>query len=174
MPETDINLSVNNFPEFSTAFVSEITATVEFRGDLTFVVKPQKIREMLRFLKGLQRCPFSVLMDVFAMDYLKAAEETPERYAVIYNLYSIETNCRVRLKVFLTEEKPTIDSAHDLYASANWFEREAWDLFGIVFTGHPHLQRILCHNDFVGHPLRKDYPSDGYQRLKSASSSTGL
>lgn len=174
MPETDINLSANKLPEFATAFASEIEASVEFRGDLTFVVKPAKIREMLRFLKGLQRCPFSVLMDVFAMDYLKAAEETPERYAVIYNLYAIDTNSRVRLKVFLPEVKPTIDSAHELFASANWFEREAWDLFGIEFSGHPHLERILCHNDFVGHPLRKDYPSDGYQRLKNASSSTGM
>ena len=174
MPEISTNASENNLPEFTTAFGEEILATTDFRGDLTFVVKPQKIREMLRFLKGLPRCPFSVLMDVFAMDYAKAKDETPERFAVIYNLYAIQANARVRLKVFLPEENPLIDSAHELFASANWFEREAWDLFGIEFAGHPHLQRILCHNDFVGHPLRKDYPSDGYQRLKSAAASTGI
>lgn len=174
MPEISTNASENNLPEFATAFADQILSTETFGGDLTFVVKPQKIREMLRFLKTLPRCPFALLMDVFAMDYSKAKHETPERFAVLYNLYSIQANARVRLKVFLPEENPHIDSAHDLFASANWFEREAWDLFGVVFTGHPHLQRILCHNDFEGHPLRKDYPSDGYQRLKRASISTGI
>jgi NADH:ubiquinone oxidoreductase subunit C len=76
---------------------------------------------------------------------------------------------RVQVKVYLSEDKPEVDSIHDLYKMVNWFEREAWDMFGIVFKGHPNLIRILCHNDFVGHPLRKDYPAEQYQRLKNAA-----
>ncbi len=177
MQETGTSSSASNsalLPEFATAFASEILSTEELRGDVTYVVKPQRIREMIRFLKSFERCPFNVMMDLFAMDYLKTAEEMPERFAVIYNLYSLPSNARVRLKAFVSEEKPTMESIHDLYKAANWFEREAWDLYGIDFSGHPHLQRILCHNEFVGHPLRKDYPSDQYQRLKNPTRSAGL
>ncbi len=174
MPEIGINSLENKLPEFAAAFASEILEVVEFRGDLTVVLKLSKIREAIRFLKGLQRCPFNVMMDLFAMDYSMAANETPERFAVIYNLFSLETNSRVRLKVFLPEDKPEIDSIHDIYKAANWFEREAWDLFGINFKGHPHQIRILTHHEFVGHPLRKDYPSDKYQKLKTPAPSAGL
>ncbi len=177
MQETGTSSSVSNsgmLPEFASAFASEILATEDFRGDVTYVIKPQRIREMIRFLKTLERCPFNVMMDLFAMDYLKSNTEMPERFAVIYNLYSLPSNARVRLKAYVPEAKPEIESIHDVYKAANWFEREAWDLFGITFTGHPHLQRILCHNEFVGHPLRKDYPSDQYQRLKTSIRSTGM
>ena len=114
------------------------------------------------------------MMDLFSMDYLKWEPPTPERYAIIYNLYSPPLHERLFVKVYLPETDPQVDSIHDLYKAANWFEREAWDLFGIVFRGHPNLIRILCHSDFEGHPMRKDYPSDKYQRLKSAINSTGL
>ena len=189
MQEIGTSSSASNLwllPEFATAFASEILSTEDLRGDVTYVVKPVRIREMIRFLKTLERCPFNVMMDLFAMDYLKTAEEMPERFAVIYNLYSLPltptaaagdtgpSNARVRLKAYVSEAKPEIDSIHDLYKAANWFEREAWDLYGVVFSGHPHLQRILCHNEFVGHPLRKDYPSDQYQRLKNPTRSAGL
>ena len=174
MPEIDISSLESKLPEFSAAFSSEILALEDFRGDLTVVLKSKKIREAIRFLKGLQRCPFNVMMDLFAMDYLKSATEMPERFAVIYNLFSLQTNSRVRLKVFLAEDKPEIDSIHDLYKAANWFEREAWDLFGINFKGHPHQIRILTHHEFVGHPLRKDYPADKYQKLKTPAPSAGL
>ena len=75
---------------------------------------------------------------------------------------------RVFLKAFVSDADPTIDSVSSVYAMANWFEREIWDLYGIVFEGHPHLTRILTHAEFQGHPLRKDYPAEGYQRLKEA------
>lgn len=172
MIETDTNLLESKLPGFAAEFGKEILQVEDYRGDLTVVVRPHSIRNLVKSLKETFGC--EVLMDLFAMDYLKWDPPTPERFAVIYNFYSLSKKRRVRLKAFLNEEKPEIDSIHDLYAAANWFEREAWDLFGISFNGHPHLKRILCHDDFEGHPLRKDYPSDGYQRLKSAIPAAGI
>lgn len=172
MPEIDTNLIENKLPGFWAEFSSQIGEASDYRGDLNLVIQPEAIRKALSFLKG--NLHYEVLLDVFAVDYLNYEPVTPERFAVIYNLYSVSSKHRVRLKVYLKEENPEIDSVHDLYAAANWFEREAWDLFGIVFKGHPHLVRILCHHEFEGHPLRKDYPSDGYQKLKLASPSTGI
>jgi len=170
--EIDTNLLESKLPGFSNRFGKDVLTVSDHRGDLTIEIQPSVLRDALMFLKATLR--FEILMDVFAMDYSKFDPPTRERFAVIYNLYSVSQQRRVRLKVFLNEDKPEIESVHDVYASANWFEREAWDLFGIVFKGHPHLVRILCHHDFEGHPLRKDYPSDGYQRLKSASPAAGI
>jgi len=172
VPEIDTNLIENKLPGFLKEFSTEIVSTQDYRGDLTVVLSSGAVRKAIAFLK--MHLKFEVLMDVFAMDYSKFEPGTPERFAVIYNLFSLSKKRRVRLKVFLKEENPEVDSVYDLYASANWFEREAWDLFGIQFKGHPHLTRILCHNEFEGHPLRKDYPSDGYQQLRRASPSVGL
>lgn len=172
MPEIDINLIENKLPGFSHQFKEDISEALDYRGDLTVVIKPTAVRRVLKELKNV--FGFEMLMDIFAMDYLKYEPTPPERFAVIYNLYSLSKKRRVRLKVFLREENPVVDSVHDIYSAANWFEREAWDLFGIQFSGHPHLTRILCHQDFEGHPLRKDYPSDGYQKLQTAAPSTGL
>ncbi len=137
-------------------------------------MKPEKICDIIQTLKTNPATSFEMMMDLLGMDYSKMKPEPVERYAVIYNLYSVSRGERVRVKVFLTETSPEIDSIHAIYAAANWFEREVWDLFGIVFRGHPNLTRILCHSDFEGHPLRKDYPSDGYQRLKTAVAPSGL
>ncbi|MFM8270605.1 MAG: NADH-quinone oxidoreductase subunit C [Pseudomonadota bacterium] len=172
MPEIDTNLIENKLPEFSKHFSSNILEVQDHRGDLTVVLSPSSIRQAISFLK--EKLNFEMLLDIFAMDYSKFEPAPLERFAVIYNLYSLSQKRRVRLKVFLKEENPQVDSVHDLYSSANWFEREAWDLFGINFLGHPHLTRILCHNEFEGHPLRKDYPSDGYQQLRKASTSLGI
>ena len=152
----------------------ETTSVTDFRGDLLVTVNGTKIRNIIQFLKHDSSIPFEMLVDLFAMDYLGSSPATPERFAVIYNLYSLSKGRRVYLKAFLPEAKPEIASLFDLYKAADWFEREAWDLFGIVFLNHPNLIRILCHSDFVGHPLRKDYPSDKYQRLKAAIASNGF
>ncbi len=172
MPEIDTNLLENKLPGFAAQFGKDILEVIDYRGDLTVVMNPLPIRQVLKELKI--HFSFEVLLDVFAMDYLKYEPAPQERFAVIYNLYSLSKKRRVRIKVYLKEENPVVDSVHDIYAAANWFEREAWDLFGIQFSGHPHLMRILCHQDFEGHPLRKDYPSDGYQKLQTAAPSTGL
>jgi NADH/F420H2 dehydrogenase subunit C len=155
-------------------FASEITDASDHRGDLRVDVRPSAIRDVVGFLKTDPALQFNVMMDLFAMDYLKYPVEQPERFAVIYNLYSLPKRHRVHLRVFVPEQRPEVDTIQDLYAAANWFEREAWDLFGIVFKGHPNLVRILCHTDFVGHPMRKDYPSTQYQRLKNAAPSSGF
>ena len=162
---------------------SRLTALIEMapairdvgvhREDLQITIEREKIREVLAFLKRT-RPAFPCLMDLFAVDYAKFRPAQPERFAVIYNLFSIDDKKRVFLKVWVSERMPEIDSVYDLFKAANWFEREAFDLYGIHFKGHPNLQRILCHQEFVGHPLRKDYPSDKYQRLKTAASPTGF
>ena len=172
MQETVTKLLQSKLPFFLDRFSSEIESATDFRGDLEIVVAPGKIREMVTFLKTNGEMPFEIMMDIFGVDYLKFNPETPERFAVIYNLYSLSRGRRVRLKVFLSEDKPEIDSLCDVYKMADWFERETWDMYGIVFRGHPNLVRILCHNEFVGYPLRKDYPADQYQRLKTAATSS--
>jgi len=168
----------NKFPSIADSWIekfgSSILAITDYRGDLCVQIDPKSLREMVKFLKDNSTMPFSMMMDIFGMDYLKYEPEQPERFAVIYNLYSILHHRRVFLKAYLPENNPEIDSLHDIFKMANWFEREAWDLFGIVFKGHPFLVRILCHQDFVGHPLRKDYPSDQYQRLKTAAPESGF
>ena len=174
MQETDTKLLANVLPHLSENIQSKILSVEEFRGETTLILRKEGIREVIQFLKTDPNCRFDVMMDLFAMDYMKYVTETPERFAVVYYLVSLLQNRSLRLKVFLSEENPTIDSIHDLYKAANWFEREAWDLFGIQFTGHPNLVRILCHSEFEGHPLRKDYPSDKYQRLKTTTTSEGL
>lgn len=175
MPETDTNSSSpNNLPLFEGAFAGEILSTENFRGDLVYIVKKEKIRDMVRFLLRDHAPRFDMVVDLFAIDYLKYSTEMPERFAMVYSFLTLKPNRRVRLKTYLAETELEIDSLHDVTPMANWFEREAWDLYGIRFKGHPNLQRILCHQEFEGHPLRKDYPSDKYQRLKTAAPSTGF
>lgn len=89
----------------------------------------------------------------------------PYRFEVVYHFYSFSKNHRIRLKVPLEEKNPQLDSVTSLWAGADWFEREVWDMFGVVFKGHPNLKRILMYEEFVGHPLRKDYPVNKRQPL---------
>ncbi len=174
MQETDIKLLANTLPNLPENIQSQILSVEEFKGETTLIICKEGLRTVIQFLKGDPHCRFDVMMDLFAMDYLNYEIAQPERFAVVYYLVSLFQTRRIRIKVFLSEEDPTVDSIHDLYKAANWFEREAWDLYGILFNEHPNLTRILCHSDFVGHPLRKDYPSDQYQRLKTAIPSEGL
>lgn len=172
MHETGTKLLESKLPGILAKFPDAIIDAAEERGDLMLRVDPKRIRDVIYYLKNTPEHRFDLMADLFAMDYQTFDPAQPERFAVIYNLLSLLQKGRVFLKAFLPENKPEIDSIYDLYAAANWFEREAWDLFGISFRGHPHLVRILCHQDFEGHPLRKDYPSTQYQRLKNATVST--
>ena len=106
---------------------------------------------------------FSFCMDVTAVDHLPLGAEP--RFAVVYHLYSLETGKRLRVKTGVPEEDPVVDTAVDVWKSTDWFEREVYDMFGIRFEGHPNMKRILCHADFRGHALRKDYPADLRWRL---------
>ncbi|MEW6013129.1 MAG: NADH-quinone oxidoreductase subunit C [Elusimicrobiota bacterium] len=123
----------------------------------TLTVKKEALIQMISFLKNEEK--FDFLMDLFAIDYLGYPDKKfKHRYEVVYNLYSFENNKRLILKVPVTEENLSVDSIVSFYSSADWYEREAYDMYGVVFNGHPNLKRILMYEEFQGHPLRKDYP----------------
>lgn len=127
------------------------------RGELTLEVAGERIASVCRFLKENQQ--YARLSDITAVDRLS---EEP-RYEVVYHLHSLERNERLRLKCRLPREAPEIDSVISVWRSANWFEREVFDLFGIGFRNHPDLRRLLMPEDWEGHPLRKDYRVHGHR-----------
>jgi NADH dehydrogenase I D subunit len=140
---------------FKERFPNELMHMREFRGDLSITVKRANVKEVLRALKGDPAFDFKLLLDVTAVDYLA---ERASRYDIIYHLLSLSNKRHLRLKVPVPAEDPTIDSAIDIWKAADWPEREAYDMYGIQFKGHPDLRRILTHSQFVGHALRKDFP----------------
>ncbi len=134
-----------------------VARRLDARGQATALVPPGKVLDALRFLRDDPRCRFEMLLDLAGVDRLSLPDPVP-RLEVVYHLYSIPRGARVRLCARVTEEDPRLPSATALWPAANWFEREVYDLYGVRFEGHPNLKRILCHREFVGHPLRKDYP----------------
>ena len=130
-------------------------------GDATARIDPERVVEVARLLRDDSELEFEMLTDVTAVDYLG---EEP-RFEMVYHFYSVARNRRLRIKARVPEEPAEIDSLVDVYASANWMEREVWDLYGIRFKGHPDLRRILLYEEFEGHPLRKDYPKEKRQPL---------
>ena len=130
-------------------------------GDATACVDPERVVEVARLLRDDSELEFEMLTDVTAVDYLG---QEP-RFEMVYHFYSVAGNRRLRIKARVPEEPAEIDSLVDVYASANWMEREVWDLYGIRFKGHPDLRRILLYEEFEGHPLRKDYPKEKRQPL---------
>jgi NADH-quinone oxidoreductase subunit C len=130
-------------------------------GDASACIDPARVVEVLTLLRDDPQLEFEMLSDVTAVDYLG---ETP-RFEVVYHLYSVARNHRVRIKARVPEDPAEIDSAALLYPSANWMEREVWDLYGIHFRNHPDLRRLLLYEEFEGHPLRKDYPKERRQPL---------
>jgi len=141
------------------AFAPMIIETHSFRGDDTIVIKKEALFEVAKYLKETPELDYNFLMDLTVVDYLKYKDSTKKhRFEVVYHFYSLEHNHRVRIKVPVEEEDPTVDSLVPIWSIANWLEREAWDMFGIRFNNHPNLRRILMYEEFQGHPLRKDYP----------------
>lgn len=138
------------------------------RGDDTAVIERDILVSAIEFLKTDPGLDFSLLADLCGVDYLGRTE----RFEVVYNLYSLSRKHRVRLRVPMPENDCRVDSIHHLYKGANWAEREAWDLYGISFTNHPNLRRILTHDEFVGHALRKDYPVERGQWLSAPAELT--
>lgn len=130
-------------------------------GELTLVVSRSSINSFVDFLKADSNCLFSTLIDITAVDY----PERDTRFDVVYHFLSMYRNQRIRLKTAVREEEivPSIVSVHP---SANWFEREVFDMFGIIFAGHPDLRRILTDYGFRGYPLRKDFPTTGYTEVR--------
>ncbi len=129
-----------------------VDRTAVFREEVTLYTAREKLLDLLTYLKNEQQ--FNMLSDVTCTDYLPKSP----RFGMIYQLYSLPRNLRVRVKVMLTEYDPKIISTCSLYASANWLEREVYDLMGITFTEHPDLRRILMPLGYEGHPLRKEVP----------------
>jgi NADH-quinone oxidoreductase subunit C len=145
-------------------FGDAVVETHAHRGDVTAVVKPSQYKEAVRFLKEDPQLGFDFLADLTAVDRLKLKQKP--RFEVVLHLYSRTNNTRLRLKTRPDNDRdPEVDSIVDIIAGANWPEREVYDMFGIRFTGHPNLKRILMYEEFVGHPLRKDYPVNKRQPL---------
>ena len=130
-------------------------------GELSVSVPSDSILEVLTFLRDDPQCRFSVLCDICGVDY----PDRPLRFEVVYNLLSMSRNLRIRVKLE-TDEEQAVPSAVGVFSAAGWWEREAWDLFGIYFSDHPDLRRILTDYGFDGHPLRKDFPLTGYVELR--------
>jgi len=143
-----------------------VLETHGFRGDHTAVLAREAIADALVFCHHEPALGFDLLVDVTAVDYLKfPGREDGPRFEVVYHLYSTGHNHRVRLKVRVEEDDARLPTAIGLWPIADWLEREVWDMFGIRFEGHPDLRRLLLYEEFVGHPLRKDYPINRRQPL---------
>ncbi len=142
---------------------------VEALDELTLTVKASDYLEVARTLRDHPELKFEQLMDVAGLDYSAygdGAHDGP-RYAAVSHLLSLTHNWRLRVRVFAPDDDlPVVASLIDLWSSANWFEREAFDLVGIVFEGHPDLRRILTDYGFIGHPFRKDFPTSGYVEMR--------
>ncbi|RJP30428.1 MAG: NADH-quinone oxidoreductase subunit C [Candidatus Omnitrophota bacterium] len=131
---------------------------VEFRGELTLYVKPERIVEICRTFRDNNGLAYNMLADLTAVDNLNNMRDGEPRFHVVYHLFSTVSKHRIRLKAPVVGEPPTIDSVTPVWCGANWHERECFDMFGIVFRGHPDLRRILMPEDWEGYPLRKDFP----------------
>jgi NADH-quinone oxidoreductase subunit C len=145
-------------------FPASVIETHSLVGDDTVVVEATRWKEIARFLKDDPRADMQMLVDLTAVDY---PDRTP-RFEVVAHLYSLQKGHRLRLKARVGDaegEGADIDTIADLWASANWAERECFDMFGVRFRGHPDLRRILMYPEFEGHPLRRDYPADRIQPL---------
>jgi NADH-quinone oxidoreductase subunit C len=138
-------------------------------GEITVVVRAQDYLEAARTLRDAPGCRFEQLLDVCGLDYAEYGMGSWEglRFAVSSHLLSVSLNQRVRLKVFAPDDDlPEVDSLTSVWSSADWYEREAFDLYGIIFTGHADLRRILTDYGFVGHPFRKDFPVSGHVEMR--------
>jgi NADH-quinone oxidoreductase subunit C len=151
-----------------------------YRGELTLMVERDAILHVCQELRDNPVFGFEQLIDLCGIDYLEFGSESPKpgpksdpesrdgppRFAVVYHLLSIANNQRLRLRAFLDEEQPLIESVVPIWRVADWFEREAFDLFGIIFEGHTDLRRILTDYGFIGHPFRKDFPLSGRVEMR--------
>lgn len=159
-------------PALEAALAGKIASLVRSRGELTLTVKAADYLEVCRTLQSDASLSFEQLIDLCGLDYstykegASALAEGP-RYAVVSHLLSVKHNWRLRLRVFAPDDGlPVVASVNPVWNSANWFEREAFDLYGIVFDGHEDLRRILTDYGFIGHPFRKDFPVSGHVEMR--------
>ncbi len=155
-------------------FPDEVLDIIPFRDQVSITLKRDKIIDICRYLHDNPELSFNYLSDLCGTDY----PHKDPRFEVVYNLYSIKHRHGIRLKALIPEQDPSIDTVVSIWIGANWHEREACDMYGIVFKGHPDLRRILMPEDWEGYPLRKDYPLKGpedseyrgYEELKDLHS----
>jgi NADH-quinone oxidoreductase subunit C len=138
-----------------------VLGTEIVHGQLIVRVQRDAIVPMMTFLRDDPKCLFKVMIDLCGVDY----PDRPERFEVVYNLLSLKLNQRIRVKV-TTDEEGLVPSITGVFSAAGWFEREAWDLYGIYFSNHPDLRRLLTDYGFEGHPMRKDFPLTGYVEVR--------
>jgi len=150
MPEPNLRLSY-----LQERLGAKVLEAMQAQGDDVILVDGSDLSETFRILKEDPKLDFNFLSDITAVDYWKKKEP---RFEVVYQLVSLQRKTRLRVRVPVPESEAAVDSLTPLWPGANFLEREVWDLFGIRFTGHPDLRRILLYDEFQGHPLRKDYP----------------
>jgi len=153
----------------SAAFEDRLTSVTVALGEVTAVVPGERLAEVMRMLRDRPELRFEMLLDVCGVDYSAYGDGAWQgaRFAAVYHLLSLSNNHRLRVRAFAADDDfPILPSMVDVWPSANWFEREAFDLYGIVFEGHPDLRRLLTDYGFVGHPFRKDFPVSGYVEMR--------
>lgn len=143
------------------ALAGSVTGAVVRLGELAIEVRRPELVKVMTFLRDDSNCLFKILIDISGVDY----PERPERFDVVYNLLSLRNNQRIRVKV-RTDETAPVPSISGVFSVANWFEREAWDMYGVIFSNHPDLRRILTDYGFEGHPMRKEFPLTGYVEVR--------
>jgi NADH-quinone oxidoreductase subunit C len=170
LPITPFAIDPAALKETLTTALGPLAKRVELAlNEVTVTVTPDNYLAAAKTLRDAPGCQFEQLLDLCGVDYAEYGNGQWDglRYAVVSHLLSISLNQRVRLKVFCADDDlPVIDSLNELWNSANWFEREAFDLYGIVFEGHADLRRILTDYGFIGHPFRKDFPVSGYTEMR--------
>ena len=145
-------------------FPSDAVSATDQQGDPLIYLKREAVLRVMKALRGDPAFAFDMLMDLFAVDYLHW-EEKADRFEVVYNLYSSTKHHRLFVKVCIPERDASVHSVAVVWPAADWYEREAWDMFGVTFKDHPNLKRILMYEEFKGHALRKDYPYNKRQPL---------
>ncbi len=143
-------------------FPDQVLGILNYAGQVGILLRKDRIQDICLFLRDEPSLRMDHLADLAAVDYSKYPGDAGPRFEVVYNMISMVHHHRIRLKVRVTEEDPRVDSISSLWHTADWHEREAFDLMGIKFDGHPDLRRILMPEDWEGHPLRKEYPLKGY------------
>ncbi len=188
-PEQRLDALADNLREQFEAKGCELKIAL---GEITMVVPREQLLDIATQLRDDEKFQFTEIIDICGVDYAdygksewvtkeasatgfgrgveknnsELSESGSDRFAAVYHLLSVSLNHRVRLKVFVETEHPIVDSVIDIWNSSDWFEREAFDMFGILFKGHPDLRRILTDYGFVGHPLRKDFPLSGHVEMR--------
>ncbi len=147
--------------DLKTRFGDQIIADISMKGEAAIIVASGSLHEITKFLYNNNQCLFKMLLDICGADY----PERENRFEVVYHFLSLEHNMRLRLKIIVGVED-LVPSVTDIWSSAGWYERECWDMYGVFFTGHPDLRRILTDYGFNGHPLRKDFPLTGYIEMR--------